>query len=62
MSYVSIYQESGPATPTTPSSKKPSSKEKKDDDDDDGNWTVDVSDAAVKARMQGINLSSTMSL
>ncbi|CAD0197954.1 unnamed protein product [Chrysodeixis includens] len=50
-----------PVTPTTPNpkaSKKDKEKEKdKDkaaDDDDDGTWTVDVSEAAVRARMQDL--------
>ncbi|XP_059062891.1 eukaryotic translation initiation factor 5 [Achroia grisella] len=49
-----------PITPTTPnakSSKKEKEKEKEkreSDDDDDGNWTVDVSEAAVRARMQDL--------
>ncbi|XP_039756762.1 eukaryotic translation initiation factor 5 [Pararge aegeria] len=45
-----------PVTPTTPNPKS-SKKEKAkaaDDDDDDGNWTVDVSEAAVRARMQDL--------
>ncbi|XP_048483310.1 eukaryotic translation initiation factor 5 [Plutella xylostella] len=42
-----------PVTPTTPNPK--SRKEKKhDDDDDDGTWTVDVSEEAVRARMQDL--------
>lgn len=40
-----------PITPTAPPPK--SSKKHADDDDDDGTWTVDVSEAAVRARMQG---------
>ncbi|KAJ8720421.1 hypothetical protein PYW07_012464 [Mythimna separata] len=47
-----------PVTPTTPnpkSSKKEKEKEKdKADDDDDDCWTVDVSEAAVRARMQDL--------
>ncbi|XP_075977245.1 eukaryotic translation initiation factor 5 [Anticarsia gemmatalis] len=44
-----------PITPTTPNPK--SSKKEKDkaaDEDDDGHWTVDVSEAAVRARMQDL--------
>ncbi|KAJ8719848.1 hypothetical protein PYW08_012023 [Mythimna loreyi] len=47
-----------PVTPTTPnpkSSKKEKEKEKeKSADDDDDCWTVDVSEAAVRARMQDL--------
>ncbi|CAK1543282.1 unnamed protein product [Leptosia nina] len=44
-----------PITPTTPNAKSvKKEKPKKDDDDDDGNWTVDVSEAAVRARMQDL--------
>ncbi|KAM3959709.1 eukaryotic translation initiation factor 5 isoform 2-T3 [Aphomia sociella] len=46
-----------PITPTTPnakSSKKEKEKDKRESDDDDGNWTVDVSEAAVRARMQDL--------
>ncbi|XP_049875403.1 eukaryotic translation initiation factor 5 isoform X2 [Pectinophora gossypiella] len=45
--------ESEPATPTTPAPKS-KSKSAHDEDDDDGNWTVDVSEAAVRARMQDL--------
>lgn len=48
-------QESEPVTPIIPATRsKPKVPPKDDGDDDDGNWTVDVSEAAVKARMQGI--------
>ncbi|XP_063385107.1 eukaryotic translation initiation factor 5 isoform X1 [Cydia fagiglandana] len=44
-----------PATPVAPTPKsKKEHKHKHDDDDDDGTWTVDVSDAAVRARMQDL--------
>ncbi|XP_045451796.1 eukaryotic translation initiation factor 5 [Melitaea cinxia] len=45
-----------PVTPTTPNPKTTKSKKNKadDDDDDDGNWTVDVSEEAVRARMQDL--------
>ncbi|KAJ2937470.1 hypothetical protein O0L34_g19176 [Tuta absoluta] len=46
--------ESEPATPTTPAPKSKKERAKQDDDDDDGNWTVDVSEAAVRARMQDL--------
>lgn len=42
-----------PATPTTPKPKSRKEKKHADEDDDDGNWTVDVSEEAVRARMQG---------
>ena len=53
-----IWSQEGeaPVTPTTPnpkSSKKEKEKDKSAEDDDDGCWTVDVSEAAVRARMQG---------
>lgn len=41
-----------PAAPHPQSSKK-KHHHHKDEDDDDGNWTVDVSEEAVRARMQG---------
>lgn len=41
-----------PFTPTTPHTK--SKKKHQEEDDDDGNWTVDVSEAAVRARMQDL--------
>lgn len=42
-------------TPTTPNPKTSKKEKEKEaaDDDDDGCWTVDVSEAAVRARMQG---------
>ncbi|CAH2090606.1 unnamed protein product [Euphydryas editha] len=45
-----------PVTPTTPNPKSTKSKKNKaaDDDDDDVNWTVDVSEEAVRARMQDL--------
>ncbi|XP_022113160.1 eukaryotic translation initiation factor 5 isoform X2 [Pieris rapae] len=43
-----------PITPTAPNPRKEKKEKKKDDDDDDGNWTVDVSEAAVRARMQDL--------
>ncbi|XP_013196635.1 eukaryotic translation initiation factor 5 [Amyelois transitella] len=44
-----------PVTPTTPNPKSSKKSRNKDEsDDDDGNWTVDVSDAAVRARMQDL--------
>ncbi|CAG4953447.1 unnamed protein product [Colias eurytheme] len=47
-----------PITPTTPNAKSvKKEKDKKrgdDDDDDDCSWTVDVSEAAVRARMQDL--------
>lgn len=46
-----------PVTPTTPnpkSSKKEKEKDKSAEDDDDDCWTVDVSEAAVRARMQDL--------
>ncbi|XP_061717943.1 eukaryotic translation initiation factor 5 isoform X2 [Cydia pomonella] len=44
-----------PVTPVAPTPKsKKEHKHKHDDDDDDGTWTVDVSDAAVRARMQDL--------
>ncbi|XP_047028131.1 eukaryotic translation initiation factor 5 isoform X1 [Helicoverpa zea] len=49
------HEGEAPVTPTTPnpkSSKK--EKEKAADDDDDDCWTVDVSEAAVRARMQDL--------
>lgn len=40
------------ASPAAPA--RVSKRERKhEDDDDDGNWTVDVSEEAVRARMQG---------
>lgn len=57
-----LQEGEAPVTPTTPNpkaSKKEKEKEKEKDkdkaadDDDDGTWTVDVSEAAVRARMQG---------
>lgn len=44
-----------PVTPTTPNPKTSKKEKEKEaaDDDDDGCWTVDVSEAAVRARMQG---------
>ncbi|KAF9414929.1 hypothetical protein HW555_007320, partial [Spodoptera exigua] len=45
-----------PATPTTPNPKSSKKEKEKEaaDDDDDGCWTVDVSEAAVRARMQDL--------
>ncbi|KPJ04636.1 PREDICTED: eukaryotic translation initiation factor 5 [Papilio xuthus] len=46
-----------PITPTTPnpsSKKDKKDKSKHGDDDDDGTWTVDVSEEAVRARMQDL--------
>ncbi|XP_041981398.1 eukaryotic translation initiation factor 5 [Aricia agestis] len=43
-----------PVTPTTPNPKSSKKNKKHDDDDDDGNWTVDVSEEAVRARMQDL--------
>ncbi|XP_052748619.1 eukaryotic translation initiation factor 5 [Galleria mellonella] len=45
-----------PITPTTPNvkSSKKEKEKRESDDDDDGNWTVDVSEAAVRARMQDL--------
>ncbi|XP_032518481.1 eukaryotic translation initiation factor 5 [Danaus plexippus] len=43
-----------PVTPTAPQPKSKKEKKKAEDDDDDGNWTVDVSEEAVRARMQDL--------
>ncbi|CAH1636718.1 unnamed protein product [Spodoptera littoralis] len=45
-----------PVTPTTPNPKTSKKEKEKEaaDDDDDGCWTVDVSEAAVRARMQDL--------
>ncbi|CAK1582470.1 unnamed protein product [Parnassius mnemosyne] len=45
-----------PITPTTPNPKssKKDKEKAKHDDDDDGTWTVDVSEEAVRARMQDL--------
>ncbi|XP_053608616.1 eukaryotic translation initiation factor 5 [Plodia interpunctella] len=51
-------QDEAPVTPVTPTAPNPKSKRSKakgeSDDDDDGGWTVDVSEAAVRARMQDL--------
>ncbi|KAJ0175928.1 hypothetical protein K1T71_008102 [Dendrolimus kikuchii] len=46
-----------PVTPTTPNPKS-SKKKAAAEDDDDGTWTVDVSEAAVRARMQDLTESA----
>ncbi|GBP33920.1 Eukaryotic translation initiation factor 5 [Eumeta japonica] len=46
--------EEPPVTPTTPREKGSHRKRNKDDEEDDGTWTVDVSEAAVRARMQDL--------
>lgn len=43
-----------PITPTTPNPKSSKKDKKAADEDDDGHWTVDVSEAAVRARMQDL--------
>ncbi|XP_068629246.1 eukaryotic translation initiation factor 5 [Battus philenor] len=43
-----------PITPTTPNPKSSKKDKSKVDDDDDGTWTVDVSEEAVRARMQDL--------
>lgn len=54
ISSVQMQESDAPITPTTPNPKSgKKEKEKAADEDDDGHWTVDVSEAAVRARMQG---------
>lgn len=50
---INFQEGEAPVTPTAPQPKSKKEKKKAEDDDDDGNWTVDVSEEAVRARMQG---------